>query len=321
MKMLLAVFLFLALLGDGLKEASRINRAVREAEALYRRGQYQQAADLYQYLADSLQVHDDPLILNQAHAAYQAGDVALATRNYTVLAKHPDRVLQSIALTQLGLIYFEKGNTERALYTFKKALIQDPQNETARYNYELLTKYLAATPSLANKAQKKKKPQPRQDQSPGNTGENAATRPDAAGQEGPSRDDQAAGGQAPIDRSDAAGPDSRGGSGTAGARQPLPGAPGSPQPTPQGQAGGQEKGLSGETGRGTGPGSLNKEATEALLEREKQMQTLRARLKDSDLSPEKATQLLEAMRNAELQYLQQVPRKAQKPRSPSKPDW
>jgi tetratricopeptide (TPR) repeat protein len=320
MKMLLAVFLFLTLLGDGLKEASRINRAVQEAEALYRRGQYQQAADLYQLLSDSLQVHDDPLILNQAHAAFQAGNKALATRNYLLLTKNPDRTIQSIAFTQLGLIYFGKENPERALYTFRKALIQNPMNETARYNYELVKKYLAANPSLTQKAKQKKGPTPQQNQKPGNTAENAATRPDEEGQEGSTRDDQVAGIQAPIDRPEATGADNRGRSG-AGARQPQPGAPGNPQQTPQGRQGDLEEGLSGETGRGNGPGSLDKEAAEVLQEREKQMQTLRARLKDADLSPEKATQLLEAMRNAELQYLQQVPHKAQKPRSPSKPDW
>jgi hypothetical protein len=51
------------------------------------------------------------------------------------------------------------------------------------------------------------------------------------------------------------------------------------------------------------------------------MQTLRARLQDADLSPEKATQLLEAIRQSELQYLQQVPRKPRKTQPDSRPDW
>jgi tetratricopeptide (TPR) repeat protein len=320
MKFLLAIFLFLTLLGDGLKKASRINQAAQEAQGLYHRGQYRQAAALYQFLADSLQVKDDALILNLAHATFLAGDDAKATRHYTTLAKNPDPALQSIASTQLGLIYFRKDNPERALYTFKKALIQNPRNETARFNYELVKKYLAANPALARQRKRNPQPQTPAGQNPENAAQNPATRAAEVGKAGNIREDQAAGDTPPIDRPDAAGTGNSGGTGSAGGQQPLPG-PGSRQQVAQGRQGNGQKGLSDETGGDIGPGSRNKEGTEALTQHEKQMQTLRARLQGSDLAPEKATQLLEAMRNAELQYLQQVPHKAQKPRSDSRPDW
>jgi tetratricopeptide (TPR) repeat protein len=316
MKFPLAIFLFLALLGDGLKEASRINRAVQEAEGLYRRGQYRQAVALYQYLADSLHVSDDPLILNQAHAAFLAGDAAKATRNYTLLTKNADPDLRSIATTQLGLIYFRKGNAERALYTFKKALIQDPMNETARFNYELVKKYLAANPTMARQQPRNQQHKPQLNPSQ-DAGQSTAARPSREGQQGTTRDDHADD-NPPIDRPEAADAQNRGGAGPAGSRQARPGAAGNPQDTPQGQPGNKQKGLADESG---GSGSRNKEGTEALDQQEKQMQTLRARLQDANLSPEKATQLLEAIRNAELQYLQQVPRKSQKPQHDAGPDW
>jgi tetratricopeptide (TPR) repeat protein len=320
MKFPLALFLFLTLLGDGLKEASRINQGVQEAETLFRRGQYRQAMALYQYLADSLQVKDDGLLLNQAHAAFLAGDEARASRNYTLLARNPDPVLQSIAATQLGIIYFRKENPERALYTFKKALIQDPTNETARFNYELVKKYLAANPSLA-----KGRPRPPQQQPPGslnpdNGGQTTPARPSQQGSQGTTPDDQAAGTNPPVDRPDT-GAGNRGNTGTDESRQPQPGGPGKPQDTPQGQSGKGPKGLSEEAGLGNNGGGQNKGGTEALSQQEKQMQTLRARLQDADLSPEKATQLLEALRQAELQYLQQVPRKATRPKRDDRPDW
>lgn len=320
MKFPLVLFLFLTLLGDGLKEASRINRAVQEAEAMYRRGQYRQARDMYQYLADSLQVRDDALILNLAHAAFRAGDLTTAARNYNLLAKDPQQGLRSIALSQLGLIYFRKGNPERALYTFKKALIQNPLNETARFNYELVKKHLEANPSLgAPRKRSPKPPQPGQQRN--DTGRGAAPRPSDQGQEGTTADNQAEGGNPPIARPDAAGADKRGGSGASSGRQPQPGGQANRQETPQGQPGGRQQGIQDDSGNGNGPASRNKEGTEAISRHERQMQTLRARLKKSDLSPEKATQLLEAMRQAELQYLQQVPRQPQKPRSGSRPDW
>lgn len=321
MKVLLAVFLFLSLLGEGLQLASRINKGVQEAEAMYQRGQYRQAVALYQYLSDSLQVSDEQLVLNQGHAAFQAGDTKTATRNYTLLAKNPDPALQSVASTQLALLYYRKGNPERALYTFKKALIQDPSNETARFNYELLKKYLAANPSVMGAARRPpQKPTPPPGPREQGASRSASVRASNTGSTGSTSDQQSEGGKPPISRPDASPAGDRGAP-PSGSRQPQPGETAKPRQTPQGSKGGQQQGLSNEEGGTNGPASRNREGTEAVGQQEKQMQTLRARLKEADLSPEKATQLLEAMRNAELQYLQQLPRKAQKPRSTNRPDW
>ncbi|MGV3505386.1 MAG: tetratricopeptide repeat protein [Adhaeribacter sp.] len=321
MKVLVAVFLFLSMLGEGLQLASRINKGVQEAEAMYKRGQYRQAVALYQYLHDSLQVSDEQLVLNQAHAAFQAGDNKTATRNYTLLSRNPDPTLQSVASTQLALLYYQKGNTERALYTFKKALIQDPGNETARFNYELLKKYLDANPSMAGTARRPpQKPTPPPGPREQGASQRASVKAADTGSAGSTSDQQREGSKPPISRPEPAAAGSRGGS-PSGQGQPGAGETGKPRQTPQGSKGNQQQGLSNEDGGTNGPGDRNREGTEALGQQEKQMQTLRARLKNSDLSPEKATQLLEAMRHAELQYLQQLPHKAQKPRSTSRPDW
>ena len=319
MKVLLAVFLFLSLLGEGLQLASRINKGVQDAETLYKRGQYRQAVALYQYLADSLQVTDEQLVLNQAHAAFQAGDVKIATRNYTLLARHRDPTVQSVASTQLALLYYQKGNTERALYTFKKALIQDPTNETARFNYELLKKYLAANPSMLGTARRPpQRPTPPPGPREAGATQSAAVKPADEGSTGSTSDQQQEGTKPPISRPEPGSGDKKTSS---GASQPKPGETGKPRQTPQGSKGNQQQGLSNEDGGENGPANRNREGTEALSQQEKQMQTLRARLKDSDLSAEKAAQLLEAMRHAELQYLQQLPRKSRKPKDTSRPDW
>jgi hypothetical protein len=70
------------------------------------------------------------------------------------------------------------------------------------------------------------------------------------------------------------------------------------------------------------PGNYGaKNSTETITGREKQIQTLRQRLGNSDLSPEKALLLLEAMQNAELQYLQQLPPAPAKQKNKNQPDW
>ncbi|WP_375563018.1 hypothetical protein ACE193_10980 [Bernardetia sp. OM2101] len=52
-----------------------------------------------------------------------------------------------------------------------------------------------------------------------------------------------------------------------------------------------------------------------------QQQSAADKLKDMDISKEKAEQILDAMRQNEAQYLQQQQRKGKKPRKTGKPDW
>ncbi|MCW5912378.1 MAG: hypothetical protein KIT62_15020 [Cyclobacteriaceae bacterium] len=50
-------------------------------------------------------------------------------------------------------------------------------------------------------------------------------------------------------------------------------------------------------------------------------QSVKEKLKQMEMSEEKAQMILEAMKNQEIQYLQQNKRKATKPKDRSKPDW
>lgn len=56
-------------------------------------------------------------------------------------------------------------------------------------------------------------------------------------------------------------------------------------------------------------------------EKKDQEPTPSQRLEDMKMSEEKARMILEAMRNQEMQYLQQQKRKATQPRDRTKPDW
>lgn len=64
----------------------------------------------------------------------------------------------------------------------------------------------------------------------------------------------------------------------------------------------------------------NKEEQDAQKQAQQQ-QSAADRLKDMDISQEKAQQILDAMRQNEAQYLQQQQRKGKKPRKTGKPDW
>ena len=68
-------------------------------------------------------------------------------------------------------------------------------------------------------------------------------------------------------------------------------------------------------------GQSGKGGAELVSEKDRQAQTMHERLNNMNLSPEKARMLLEALRQAEVQYLQQLPRPSSKPADKSKPDW
>ncbi|MBN8650181.1 MAG: hypothetical protein J0L67_02060 [Cytophagales bacterium] len=56
-------------------------------------------------------------------------------------------------------------------------------------------------------------------------------------------------------------------------------------------------------------------------EKKETPQSVKDKLKEMEMSEEKAQMILEAMKNQEIQYLQQNKRKATKPKDRSKPDW
>lgn len=67
-----------------------------------------------------------------------------------------------------------------------------------------------------------------------------------------------------------------------------------------------------------------KKEKEEDAKREKQNdipQDVREKLEEMKIDPEKAKMILEAMRNQEVQYLQQQQRESTKPRERNKPDW
>ncbi|GEO05368.1 hypothetical protein AAE02nite_30320 [Adhaeribacter aerolatus] len=320
MRSFLLVLLLFSSVGDGLKKASRINEGVRQAQEYYRQQAYEQAMRQYNYLRNSLNVKDDALLLNLAHATYLAGDLEQAQKYYNQLRNNPDADLQGAALNQLGLLAFEDGNPEKALYFFRRAIIRNPLNETARYNFELVTKYQSENPTgLPRRSAGKKNPVKNQPKTNSQNGQGISasdngqtdliTDLENQGQEPPQNKSQPDGA---TDNQQKANADTR------PYKQPA-GVGDTPQR--KGNQSGNTQGLQ-DAENATAPGAVgNNGSAEEITGQERQMQTLRKRLGNSDLSPEKALLLLEAMQNAELQYLQQLPKPKQQKQNKNKPDW
>ena len=321
MRYFLLVFLFFSTVGDGLKKASRINQGVAQAEKLYRQQAYEQAVKQYRFLYDSLNVKDHALLLNLAHSTFQTGDLDNAQKYYRRLRNNPDPDLQGPALNQLGLIAFEDGNAEKALYYFRHAIINNPVNETARYNYELVKKYQATHPEgLPRRSSKKSGPAENQQAPEPKTGNGVSASDN--GQTDFISDLENEGNEPPQNKplnGGATANQLKNNSGRAPNNQSAKA--NGDTPKAKGNQPGETEGLRDEDVT-VQPGTFgNTGSSEEITEKERQMQTLRSRLRNTELSPEKAMLLLEAMKNAELQYLQQIPRQPSRPRDKNKPDW
>lgn len=273
----LLLFTLVTLVG-GLNDIATINRLKQEAEAALQQKEYQQAANYYSQLVDSLSVDDEAIRLNLAHALLMAGDTATAQRNYGLLTSSKDRSLRSVAYQQIGVVASNQKKYKEALAVFKESLKANPANEEARYDYELVKKLLEQQQNQEEQQQGKDQNEQQEDQKKDQQQEGEQQEQEQ-NQEGEQSEEQE--GQQQEQQS---------------------GEQESPEPNEQDAQEGEQS-----------EGEKNEEEQPASPTAEK--------LKEMNISEEKARMILEAMRNNEMQYIQQNRRKPQKPRDRTKPDW
>jgi tetratricopeptide (TPR) repeat protein len=118
-----------------------------EAEQQYLAGQYASSAKSYLYSLSQYPQHARPIRYNIS-LAYLRMDSLDQAFNYLEQAaiSGGDRGLSSQATNHAGVILVRKGQYPKALDYFRRALIFDPSNEMARYNYELLSKRMLPPP-------------------------------------------------------------------------------------------------------------------------------------------------------------------------------
>ncbi|MDQ4140302.1 MAG: hypothetical protein M3142_07230 [Bacteroidota bacterium] len=320
MKIWVALSVLLAFFSQTLTKISRINQYLTEAQAAYARHDYSTAIYFYKYLNDSLQVNDRAVRLNLAHAYFQQNKMSQADKYYKpLLTKTPARTASLVNL-QLGVITASEDKT-KALNYFKQALILNPLNEEARFNYEWLKKYLAAHPEENDAAI----PPPQRDQAKPDSTEQRKETPAS----GKKEDNQGAMQQempdpTNLDQQNPPQPntnENKPGSGETESNANLPNASSNKQRRENfGMQPGATRGLNRGTDLDNEGGSANG-GREESDEGDNNSQTTYERLREANLTPEKAKMLLDAMLESEKQYLQQIPRQSTRKRDSSKPDW
>ncbi|MCB2376625.1 hypothetical protein LGH70_03470 [Hymenobacter sp. BT635] len=300
------------------------NQAVEQAQQAFGRGEFARSAQFYQRAVDELGgAKDESLLLNMGHAYARAGRAQQARAAYGRLVGSRQAPMRSIARQQLAVLAAQKGEYAQAVGLLRQALLADPTNAQARYNYEVLRDYLARAPNEPRippasqpkgaddkKGEEKSRAnQPGQDQ-PGQLDDptqapdprnSPAPRPAPRGQRDPSQTGTGLGNQTADNFQAGTGQQQR----VAQGREPgtTRGLDMAAEDTQRNQAASRQAG------------------TEQASRNDTQLQTQRERLQQMNLSAGQARQLLDALRTAEEQYLQQMPHRATRKPDPKKPTW
>jgi tetratricopeptide (TPR) repeat protein len=117
------------------------------AEEAFRTGKFREAAAHYESLAREHPLQARALRYNYAQALWMQDSLEHASQLYNLLLPQTeDPALASRMLCHLGLQLVRQERLTQALARFRDALLQDPQNEIARFNYELLKRRLEENP-------------------------------------------------------------------------------------------------------------------------------------------------------------------------------
>ncbi|TGE28994.1 tetratricopeptide repeat protein [Hymenobacter metallicola] len=300
------------------------NEVVEQAQQAYRRGNFGRAADLYRQAVEKLGAQDEAIVLNLGHAYAQTGRSAQARAYYGRLLTSKTAAVRSVARQQLAVLAAQQGEYAQAVALLRQSLLADPTNAAARYNYEVLRDYLtrhpneprippaANAPGAANKSEKApNQPQPKA----GNERSGQLNDPTQPNDPRNAPERQAS----PNGQPD---PNQNGpGGGTQPTDSFQPGA-GTQQRIAQGNQPGNTRGLDTGTAGDNNSGAASRQpGTEQASLDETQLQTQRERLQQMNLSAGQARQLLDALRTAEQQYLQQMPHRSTQKPDPKKPTW
>ena len=145
------IFLILVFLPASWTRVSRLNAAIDQAAVSYAATEYAQAIKDHRVLIEEFQLVSEYLDFNLGLSYKYANQPEEAAANFDKASQSTDERLTSFAFNQGGVVLGDKKDYQAALSKFQSALIQNPLNEEARYNYELLARWLKRDEERKNK--------------------------------------------------------------------------------------------------------------------------------------------------------------------------
>jgi len=139
---LLLVFAFpIVVNADGITNISKTNKLLTLAAESMKKKDFKSAIDAYEKAFKESPDLPAQANLNLAHAYLQSRDYRQAQKNYLIAAGNlTSPSLISLAYQQIGNIYSAQKDYKTAMEWYKKSLKTQPENSSARYNYELAYK-------------------------------------------------------------------------------------------------------------------------------------------------------------------------------------
>ncbi len=275
------LFIFL-LIPSSLTDIGKKNKAIKEASRSYAEADYEASVEKHLALKTDFSVDSPNANFNLGLSYHYNGDLEEAQRTYSSLITSSDKFIASFASNQRGILLANEKEFEEALGAFKFALIKDPGNEAARYNYELLARWLEENPDQQDQ-------QDQDDQGEDSENQDDQEKQDQE-QDGDSQENKDGEGDEQTDEDEAS----------------------------ESQ---KKEDKEGEKSQDESDSQDPSEMESDLSEREKQMEKLREQLQEMNLTPEQAAQILEAMNAAELRYIQQNRKKPTKRPERGLPEW
>jgi hypothetical protein len=321
MKYLLSFILLFTSITDPINKIAKSNALKKDAKSYYSNKEYSKAVEAYARLLDSLGSTDDAAQMNMANAAYflAFGDESLgllqqakknpegldsasvngaseslkyasiAENNYDAIALgSADKILSSSAFNQKGVMNYKQSEIAEAQE--KKAFTTQALN-----NFKSALKKNPTNESARYNYELLKKLIKKQEEQEQKQDENQDQNEDKKDQENKDKKDQEKKDQEKKDQE----------------KKDQEKQDQEKQEKKDEQNKDQEK----ENPDEQDPNQENKPEEQDPLEK------LKEKLKEMNISPEKAQMILEALKNNEIQYVQQNKRKATKKKDTSKPDW
>lgn len=136
------IFGLLLLIPSSWIKNSKLNAAIDVAAESFANAEYEQSLQNHLAIQEQFGIQSSELDFNLGLSAQYAEKLEEAAGFYDKASTSSNAMLASFAYNQGGVLLGNKKEYEVALSKFKSALIQDPLNEVARYNYELLARWL-----------------------------------------------------------------------------------------------------------------------------------------------------------------------------------
>ncbi len=296
---------------NDLDKIAKANRYKERANEAIRNEDYELAKSSFHYLLDSMGVDEPEVLLNLAHCYYKTAKPEEASKLYQELVNDKRSAIRAAANQQLGVMQAQKGEFDSALSHLKQALKADPNNEEIRYDYVTVKQMADQKKEEENKEKEQdKKDEEKKDDKKDQKQDQQ--KQDQQDQQQKDQQDQQKKDQQQQEQESQDKPDDQ--------KQQQEQQKDQQQKDEQKQQEQQQKDSEQNKEQGEKK-DAKKSEEEKKAEEEKQMQQMQEqRMQEINMSPEKAKMILDALKNQEVQYYQQLKRKA-KPKESDKPDW